>query len=68
MPAIPNSYSKEFISLIESMLKLEPKERPSVNKILRDPFIKKNILLFLERTKEKYIIYFSIDLLREREL
>jgi hypothetical protein len=53
MPAIPNHYSKDFILLIESMLNIDPKKRPTTNKILRDSFIKKNIMLFLERTKQK---------------
>lgn len=53
MPSIPSHYSKELITLIESMLNSDPKKRPNVNKILRDPFIKKNIMLFLERTKQK---------------
>lgn len=53
MPEIPARYSKEFIALIESMLNLDPRKRPTANKILRDPFIKKNIILFLEKTKEK---------------
>lgn len=53
MPEIPKHYSMEFIVLIESMLNLDPKKRPTTNKILRDPFIKKNIILFLERTKQK---------------
>jgi serine/threonine protein kinase len=54
MPIIPIHYSKELIALIESMLNSDPKRRPTVNKILRDAFIKKNIMLFLERTKQKY--------------
>ena len=53
MPSMPTVYSPEFIALIESTLNLDPKKRPSVNKILRDPFIKKNIISFLERTKQK---------------
>ncbi|CAF0952709.1 unnamed protein product, partial [Brachionus calyciflorus] len=53
MPEIPSIYSKEFVSLIKSMLNPDPKLRPTANKILRDPFIKKNIFLFLERTKLK---------------
>ena len=50
---MPNIYSKELIILIESMLNADPKKRPSVNKILRDPYIRKNISLFLDRTKAK---------------
>lgn len=54
MPEIPKSYSSEFISLIHSMLKSNPNDRPNPAKILRNPFIKKNIILFLERTKKRY--------------
>ncbi len=53
MPAIPQHYSSDFISLIEAMLNADPKKRPSVFRILRHRFIKKNIMLFLERTKLK---------------
>ncbi|RNA31618.1 serine threonine- kinase Nek4-like [Brachionus plicatilis] len=52
MPEIPKCYSSEFISLIHSMLKSNPNERPNPDKILRNPFIKKNIILFLDRTKK----------------
>jgi hypothetical protein len=52
MPSLPEHYSRELIILIESMLNPDPKNRPSVSRILRDPFIKKNIMLFLERTKK----------------
>lgn len=61
MPAIPSHYSKEFMNLIESMLNLDPKKRPTASKILRDPFIKKNILLFLERTKQKQQLLIDND-------
>jgi NIMA (never in mitosis gene a)-related kinase len=53
MPPMPNMYSKELIVLIESMLNADPKKRPSVNKILRDAYIRQNINSFLERTKAK---------------
>ena len=53
MPAIPQHYSRDFVVLIESMLNADPKRRPSVARVLRDGFIKKNIMLFLERTKLK---------------
>ena len=56
MPAIPQHYSKDFLVLIESMLNSDPKKRPSVGRILRDQFIKKNIMLFLERTKLKFVV------------
>jgi NIMA (never in mitosis gene a)-related kinase len=52
MPPVPSHYSKELIVLIESMLNSDPKKRPTVNRILRDSYIKKNIMLFLERTKK----------------
>lgn len=57
MPPVPNHYSKDLAILIESMLNADPKKRPSVNKILRDPYIRHNIGLFLERTKatQKYV-------------
>jgi serine/threonine protein kinase len=55
MPAIPQHYSSDFISLIEAMLNADPRKRPTAARILRDQFIKKNILLFLERTKLKQL-------------
>jgi len=37
------------------MLNADPRKRPTAARILRDQFIKKNILLFLERTKLKQL-------------
>ena len=57
MPPIPQHYSADFRNLINSMLNIDSKKRPSVNRILRDTFIKKNIMLFLERTKLKFVSF-----------
>ena len=53
MPLMPKQYSPELVTLIRAMLNQNPDKRPSVNRILRDPYIKKNIALFLEGTKER---------------
>lgn len=52
MPPMPIQYSQELTNLIRAMLDQNPARRPSVNKILRDPFIKKNIAIFLEGTRK----------------
>lgn len=52
MPLMPKQYSPELIQIIKNMLHQEPEKRPSVNRILRDPYIKKNISIFLEETKK----------------
>ncbi|BFZ08682.1 hypothetical protein BsWGS_11721 [Bradybaena similaris] len=51
MPPMPSQYSSELLVLMRSMLLQDPEKRPSVNRILRDPYIKKNIAIFLEDTK-----------------
>ena len=43
MPQMPKVYSPELIELIKAMLHQNPDKRPSVNRVLRDPYIKKNI-------------------------
>ena len=55
MPQMPNVYSEELINLIKAMLQKSPEKRPTVNRILRDPYIKKNIAIFLEETKKTYV-------------
>ncbi|KAI0222056.1 hypothetical protein LSAT2_026685 [Lamellibrachia satsuma] len=52
MPAMPKQYSPELTMLIKAMLSHNPDKRPSVNRILRDPYIKRNIAIFLEGTKK----------------
>lgn len=52
MPAMPKIYSTDLCNLIKAMLNHNPDKRPSVNRILRDPYIKKNIAMFLESTKK----------------
>ncbi|XP_050413695.1 serine/threonine-protein kinase Nek4 isoform X2 [Patella vulgata] len=52
MPLMPKKYSVELVNLIRQMLHQDPAKRPSVNKILRDSYIKKNIAVFLEDTKK----------------
>ncbi|XP_022096016.1 serine/threonine-protein kinase Nek4-like isoform X2 [Acanthaster planci] len=53
MPAMPKSYSEELIELIKAMLNLAPEKRPSVARILRNPFIKRHIAIFLEGTRSR---------------
>lgn len=53
MPLMPRQYSPELVNLIKGMLNANPDRRPNVNRILRDPYIKKNIALFLEGTRRK---------------
>lgn len=53
MPLMPKQYSAELIQIIKNMMHQEPDKRPSVNRILRDPYIKKNISIFLEETKKR---------------
>ncbi|CAL1534577.1 unnamed protein product [Lymnaea stagnalis] len=52
MPQMPLQYSSELLVLMKSMLHQDPDKRPSVNRILRDPYIKMNIAIFLEDTKK----------------
>ena len=54
MPAMPDMYRLELVNLIKAMLNKSPEKRPSVNRILRDPYIKQNIAIFLEGTKKRY--------------
>ncbi|XP_012886177.1 PREDICTED: serine/threonine-protein kinase Nek4 [Dipodomys ordii] len=53
LPPIPRIYSPELAELIRTMLSRRPEERPSVRSILRQPYIKHQISLFLEATKAK---------------
>ncbi|XP_040603775.1 serine/threonine-protein kinase Nek4 isoform X6 [Mesocricetus auratus] len=53
LPPMPKVYSPELAELIRTMLSRRPEERPSVRSILRQPYIKHQISLFLEATKAK---------------
>ena len=55
MPAMPKTYSDDLIELIKAMLNLAPEKRPSVARILRNPFIKKHIAIFLEGTRSRCV-------------
>ena len=59
---MPRSYSNELCDLIQSMLSHDADRRPSVNQLLRLPFVKHNIRLFLERAairkSEKLVLLF----------
>lgn len=48
---MPKDYSPQLVELIRTMLRKKPEERPSVKNILRQPYIKHQIALFLEATK-----------------
>ena len=49
-PALPTKYTKELRNLVGILLKRQPKERPSVNEILKTPIIKARIERFLSET------------------
>ncbi|NXP51894.1 NEK4 kinase, partial [Heliornis fulica] len=53
LPPMPKDYSPQLIEIIRAMLSKKPEERPSVKSILRQPYIKHQISLFLEATKSK---------------
>ncbi|XP_059795882.1 serine/threonine-protein kinase Nek4 isoform X2 [Balaenoptera ricei] len=53
LPPMPKDYSPELAEIIRTMLSKRPEERPSVRSILRQPYIKRQISLFLEATKAK---------------
>ncbi|NXA58818.1 NEK4 kinase, partial [Mohoua ochrocephala] len=53
LPPMPKDYSPQLVEIIQTMLSKRPDERPSVKSILRQPYIKQQISLFLEATKAK---------------
>nr|XP_034962043.1 serine/threonine-protein kinase Nek4 isoform X2 [Zootoca vivipara] len=53
LPPMPKDYSMHLKELIRTMLSKKPEERPSVRSVLRQPYIKHQISLFLEATKAK---------------
>ncbi|KAM8930963.1 serine/threonine-protein kinase Nek4 [Pelodytes ibericus] len=54
LPPMPKEYSSELGELIGTMLSRQPDKRPTVRQILRKPFIKRHITLFLQATKLKH--------------
>ncbi|XP_035750587.1 serine/threonine-protein kinase Nek4 isoform X4 [Egretta garzetta] len=53
LPPMPKDYSPQLVEIIRTMLSKKPEDRPSVKSILRQPYIKHQISLFLEATKAK---------------
>ncbi|NWU97452.1 NEK4 kinase, partial [Upupa epops] len=53
LPPMPKDYSPQLVQIIQTMLSKKPEERPSVKSVLRQPYIKQQISLFLEATKVK---------------
>ncbi|XP_019941883.2 serine/threonine-protein kinase Nek4 isoform X1 [Paralichthys olivaceus] len=53
LPQMPSRYDPQLGDLIKSMLCKRPEERPDVKLILRQPYIKRQIAMFLEATKQK---------------
>uniref|UniRef100_A0A1A7XPC0 Serine/threonine-protein kinase Nek4 n=1 Tax=Iconisemion striatum TaxID=60296 RepID=A0A1A7XPC0_9TELE len=53
LPQMPSQYDPQLGDLIRSMLCKRPDDRPDVKLILRQPYIKRQIAMFLEATKEK---------------
>lgn len=52
-PPLPSNYSPDLCSIVHSMLELDPQKRPSAQRLLRHSYIKKQIALFLEGTKNR---------------
>ncbi|NXK92299.1 NEK4 kinase, partial [Formicarius rufipectus] len=53
LPPMPKDYSPQLVAIIQTMLSKDPADRPSVRSILRQPYIKQQIAVFLEATKAK---------------
>ncbi|XP_010899397.2 serine/threonine-protein kinase Nek4 isoform X2 [Esox lucius] len=53
LPQMPSKYDPQLGELIKNMLCKRPEDRPDVKLILRQPYIKRQISMFLEATKEK---------------
>ncbi|XP_076845391.1 serine/threonine-protein kinase Nek4 [Brachyhypopomus gauderio] len=53
LPQMPSRYDPQLGELIKRMLCKRAEDRPDVKHILRQPYIKQQISIFLEATKEK---------------
>ena len=51
---IPNTYSRELHNLVTVLLNVEMNKRPSVNEILKMPFITNRIKKFLSESIHKF--------------
>ncbi|KAL8618167.1 hypothetical protein ACOMHN_059174 [Nucella lapillus] len=51
LPPMPHEYSPALLDLLRAMLHQDPAKRPTINRILRDAYIRNNIAIFLEDTK-----------------
>ncbi len=52
-PSLPTVFSSELSALVESMMAHSADDRPTVQQLLRNPFVRKHIKLFLERAASK---------------
>lgn len=64
MPSMPSIYQLELVNLIKAMLNKSPEKRPTINRILRDPYIKENIARFLEGTRPRLVLCASVCCIR----
>uniref|UniRef100_A0A8C1HZP4 Serine/threonine-protein kinase Nek4 n=1 Tax=Cyprinus carpio carpio TaxID=630221 RepID=A0A8C1HZP4_CYPCA len=53
LPQMPSKFDPQLGELIKRMLCKKPEDRPDVKHVLRQPYIKQQISMFLEATKEK---------------
>ena len=67
---VPNIFTKHLRSLVHSLLTVESEKRPSINDILKLPYLKNRIRNFLSEMEfnnefsstllKKYVIFFKI--------
>ncbi|XP_065667362.1 serine/threonine-protein kinase Nek1 isoform X7 [Hydra vulgaris] len=53
LPSMPQHYSQDLQEIIKTMLMHNPTSRPSAARLLRYPYIKSHIVLFLEGAKNR---------------
>lgn len=53
VPPLPSKFSTELTQLVQLMMSSKAKDRPSVHEILRMPFVRGHIKMFLDRTASK---------------
>eukprot|EP00127_Corallochytrium_limacisporum_P001399 Clim_evm21s55 gene=Clim_evmTU21s55 len=51
-PSVPQQYSDELRSLVKRMLQHNPDDRPSVDEVLRDPYVHSSIREFLAKNAD----------------